>query len=425
MKTISVALGMVLLLAGQLHAVGLLTLDEALAVALKGHPLTVEATAGVSAAEARTGQSLAAYYPQVTIAADWSTGRSYLTPLERVKSTEVNTEALYLRQTIHDFGRTSGAVAAAREYRTAAAESLATTRQEIAYRVRSAYYLALAAEKQVAATRETVTSREAVFRQAQEFFGQGIRAKADVARAGANLAAARTALIRAENNRDLARVELAEAMGVPSLDGRPLAEPTPSSVPLPDLEASRQEALTARPELREAAALRGAATAALKTARSGHLPILSGTASVGYAARDFPPDGTVWTVGVNLTVPVFSGFSTVEREREASASLRAAEARQETLRLRVGKEVEGAWLGVREAAARIESTEKEVAAATESRDLATARYREGVGNIIEVTDAQSQALDAETARIQAGYDYRAALARLDRALGRDAARSEP
>jgi len=36
-----------------------------------------------------------------------------------------------------------------------------------------------------------------------------------------------------------------------------------------------------------------------------------------------------------------------------------------------------------------------------------------------VTDAQSQALNAETARIQAGYDYHAALARLDRAVGKE------
>ena len=51
--------------------------------------------------------------------------------------------------------------------------------------------------------------------------------------------------------------------------------------------------------------------------------------------------------------------------------------------------------------------------------LVIERYQEGVGNIIEVTDAQSQALDAETAHIQAIYDYHTALARLDRAVGKE------
>jgi outer membrane protein TolC len=65
------------------------------------------------------------------------------------------------------------------------------------------------------------------------------------------------------------------------------------------------------------------------------------------------------------------------------------------------------------------STEKEVAASAENQSLAMGRYHEGVGNIIEVTDAQTQALDAVTANIQAAYDYYTALARLDRATGKE------
>ncbi|WP_298270402.1 TolC family protein [Geobacter sp.] len=419
MKSPAITMGLFFLLCGRLYAAETLTPDEALATALKNHPQTIEARANVSVAEARTGMALANYYPQVTIAADWSKGRSFLTPLESIRETEVHTEALYLRQTIYDFGRTAGAVAAARGNRIAATEALAVTRQDVAFRVRGAYYLVLAAEKQVAATRETVAAREAVFRQAEEFFRQGIRAKVDVARAEANLYGARTALIRAENNRELARVELANAMGLPSLEGRPLVEPAVPPAPLPELDKSRREAFTARAELKRIAALESAATATLKSARSGYLPILSGTASVGYADRNFPPGGNVWGVGLNLTVPLFSGFSTVEQEREAAASLRGVEARKDNLKLQVVKEVESAWLGVKEAAARIESTTKEEEAAREHQALAMGRYKEGVGSIIEVTDAQSQALDAETAHIQAVYDYHTALARLDRAVGRE------
>ena len=64
------------------------------------------------------------------------------------------------------------------------------------------------------------------------------------------------------------------------------------------------------------------------------------------------------------------------------------------------------------------STDKEVAAASESQMLAEGRYQEGVGSIIEVTDAQSQTLDAQTANIQALFDYYIARARLDRAVGK-------
>lgn len=418
MKTTLVFLALLVLFAVHSYAVESLTLDEAVATAVKNHPQIVEAKENLLGAEARTGQAYANYYPQISFAADWSKGRTFLTAQESIKQTEVNTEAFYLKQTIYDFGRTSGAVDTARANREATDKVLTVTRQDLVLRVKSAFYLLLATEKQVVAVRENVKAREEIFKQAQEFFNQGIRAKVDVARAEANLFAARTSLIRAENNREIARVELANAMGMASLGERTLVDPSQILLPLPERNSSQQEAVRNRAELQQFAALKSAASGNLKSAKSSYLPILSGVASVGYADRDFPPNGNVWGVGLNLTVPLFSGFSSVEQVREATATINSIEARQNNLKLQIIKEVESAWLGGNEASARIVSTEKEVAAANESKSLAEGRYQEGVGSIIEVTDAQSQALDAKTANIQAMYDYHTALARLDRAVGK-------
>ena len=402
-----------------LYAAPSLTLDAALATAMKNHPEIIEARENLKGAEAGTGQALANYYPQVSIVADWSKARSFLTPLERIKKTEVSTGAVYLNQTIYDFGRTAGRVDAARSNSDAADKAITVTRQDLTLRVRSAFYLSLAAEKQVIATTETVKAREAVYQQAQEFFNQGIRAKVDVARAESNLFSARTALIRAENNREISRVELANAMGTESMGEHRLAEPSLVLLPLPERGQARLDALRNRAELQQLAAFKMAANANLKSAKGSYLPILSGTASIGYADRDFPPAGEVWGVGLNLSMPLFSGFSSVEQVREASADINAIEARHNNLKLQIIKEVETAWLGANEAAARMVSTRKEVAASNESRALAEGRYHEGVGSIIEVTDAQSQALEAQMAHIQAIYDYYTAVARLDRAVGKE------
>jgi len=395
-----------------------LTLEEALTTAQKNHPRIVEARENLAGAEARTGQAVANYYPQIGIAADWSRGRSFLTALESIRTVEVNTDVLYLKQTIYDFGRTTGAVAAARSNRDAVDKALSITRQDLTLRVKGAFYLLFAAEKQVAATRETVQAREDVHRQALEFFNQGVRAKVDVARAEANLFAARTSLIRAENNREIARVELANAMGLASLGEFSPVEPVPVPVALPDRDLAYRGALANRAELQQLTALESAAAANLKTAKGSYLPILSGTASVGYADRDFPPTGKVWAVGLNLTVPLFSGFSSLEQVREARANINSVTARQDNFKLQIAKEVQSAWLGVNEASARLASTEKEVAAAGENKALAEGRYHEGVGSIIEVTDAQSLALDAQTSHIQARYDYYNAQALLDRTMGK-------
>ncbi len=419
MKPFLLTLFTLLALTQPLYAAVTLTLDEALATALKSHPQLIEAKENLHAAAARTGQALANYYPQISIAADWVRGRTFFPAQESIKTTEVNSDGLYLKQTLYDFGRTAGVVEAARGNREAAVKTMEITRQELSLRVKSAYYLLLATEKQILATRETVRAREDVYRQAQEFFDQGIRAKVDVAKAEANFYSARTSLIRAENNRELARVELANAMGLSSLEDSSLVEPPSMAITLPERRQAQLESIRNRAELQQLTALKSTATANLKSANSSYLPILSGTASIGYSGRDVPPTGNVWSVGLNLSMPLFSGFSSVEQVREATANINALEARNSNLRLQITKEVESAWLGGNEAAARMVSTEKEVAAAKENQALAEGRYHEGIGSIIEVTDAQSQALDAQTAHIQARYDYYTALARLDRAIGKE------
>ncbi|OHB33188.1 MAG: RND transporter [Desulfuromonadaceae bacterium GWB2_53_15] len=400
------------------YAATSLTLDEALATALKNHPQIIEAKETLYAAGTKTGQALANYYPQISVAADWSRGQTFFAAQESIRLSQTNSAGLYLKQTIYDFGRTAGAADAARGNREAADKALTVTRQDLSLRVSSAFYLLLATEKQVIAVSETVRARDQVYQQAQEFFNQGIRSKVDLARAEANLFAAKTTQIRAENNREIARVELANAMGLAYLGERTLLEPLPPAQQLPERSQVQQDAFRNRSELQQLSALKMSAAANLKSARGSYLPVLTGTASAGYADRDFPPSGNVWGVGLNLSIPLFSGFSSVEQVREANANINIIEARQNSLKLQITKEADSAWLGANEAVARMVSTQKEVAAANESKALAEGRYQEGVGSIIEVTDAQSQALDAQTANIQARYDYYTALARLDRAIGK-------
>lgn len=407
-------------IAGPAMAAEPLTLAEALATAKKNHPQIEEAAANLTATDARLGQAMANYWPQINLAADWTKGDSFLTALGAIRETEVSSTAVVVRQNIYDFGRTAGAAAAARGVKAAAAEGLAASRQDVAFRLKTAWYLLFAAEQQVEASKKTVAAREALARQATEFFKHGTRSKVEVARAEATLFAGKSLLIRAENNRDLARLELANAMGVMSLDDRPLLETETPASPVPEsLAVLRDEALNGRSEMKRLAALRDAGSGSLKSAKSGYLPSLSGTASYGEAAQSMLPEGKVWALGVNLSLPVFSGFATQNQVREADALIQGVEAQQKNLRMQIGKEIDSAWLGIKESRARFEQNSKETAAAQESQRLAMERYREGLGTMVEAIDAQAQALNAETARIQAGYDEKIALARLDRALGKE------
>jgi len=420
MKKTLLALLLALLCAPPATATESLTLAEALATAKKNHPQIEEAAANLTASDARLGQAMANYWPQISLAADWTKGDTYLTTLGAIRETEISSTAVVVRQNIYDFGRTAGTTAAARGVKAAAAENLAASRQDVTFRLKTAWYLLFAAEQQVEASRKTMAARAALARQATEFFKHGTRSKVEAARAEATLFAGKSLLIRAENNRDLAKLELANAMGVMSLDDRPLLETETVSGPLPEnLATLRDEALNSRSEMKRLIALQDAASGSLRSAKSGYLPTLSGMASYGDAGQSMLPEGKVWALGVNLSLPVFSGFATQNQVREADALIQGVEAQQKSLRMQIGKEVESAWLAIKEARARFEENAKETAAAQESQRLSMERYKEGLGTMVEAIDAQAQAMNAETARIQAGYDEKIALARLDRAVGKE------
>ena len=74
---------------------------------------------------------------------------------------------------------------------------------------------------------------------------------------------------------------------------------------------------------------------------------------------------------------------------------------------------------VHEAQERIRSQEKNLEQAQEGLRLAQLRYANGLSRQIEVLDAQVALTTARANYLQAVFDYQAASARLDRAMGKE------
>jgi outer membrane protein TolC len=86
--------------------------------------------------------------------------------------------------------------------------------------------------------------------------------------------------------------------------------------------------------------------------------------------------------------------------------------------LDISREVEQAQINVSEANERIQAAKTAVESALENFRLAQGRFDAGVGTILELTDAQLALTQTQNAETQALADYRIALARLQRAVGR-------
>ena len=103
--------------------------------------------------------------------------------------------------------------------------------------------------------------------------------------------------------------------------------------------------------------------------------------------------------------------------RIARANQRGAAARRDALLVSLTAALESARAQILTSAANVESSDEAVAAASTALRLAEARYGQGLGSQIELSDAQSAVTSAEGGLIVARWRLAEAWVRLRRALG--------
>ncbi len=402
-----------------------LSLEQAVGLALKNNPTLEAARQEVAQAEGRVTQSTSRWWPQLSGAAGYT--RNYS---DRSRTSNYSGHYDYyegelsLTQKIYDFGQTGGKVEASRQELSAVQHDLSTRRDEVVLAVKTTYFEVLKNQHLVQVATKTLESQQRHVEQAKGFYATGLRPKIDVARAAVDLANARLALISAQYRRREARVALERIMG-----GRPWRNKYELASekglpPLPGkLEPLIVEAMGQRPETASLKAAIAASRGRLEAAQGGYWPSLDAGGSYGYGNTDFPLEND-WGAGVSLSWAIFSGFLTKGQVNEARAQILQRQARLKDLELGISEEVEQAWLVVRESQERIEVAQTALEAAKENFRLAQGRYENGVGDAIEFTDAQVARFQAASDLVRARYNYLQAYAALERALGRPMVNSQ-
>jgi outer membrane protein len=406
-----------------------LTLDEAVAIALDNHPSLKAARERIGAQQAVLGQQMSAYYPTINFANQYRTSETG-EAAGPTRAADTFLSEARINMTLYNFGKREGTVEAARETLYATAHNYRSAVDAVIVGAKQSYYGYLQARAIVTVREETVRNRELLVRQAQGFYQVGTRARIDVVRAESNLYNAQADLIAAQNGLQVAWATFKNALGLRELPERPLAEEAiVTTVPFVTLEQARESAFANRPELKSFQSQRRAQDQLIATARRGHLPDIIFDAAYGRrhdsderensTNRRFDtfPLQPAWSVGLSLTIPIFDGFRTTNRVEESLRNYHVIRAQEEQQRQQVALEVEQGYLRLVEVGERIKANEAAARAAKENLDLAQGRYQVGVGSIIEVTDAQTLYTDAQTTYVRALYDYRIADAQLRRAIG--------
>ncbi|HVN85289.1 MAG TPA: TolC family protein [Candidatus Binatia bacterium] len=419
-----------------LEAGARLTLQRAIAIALRYHPARLAAQSEAGAAQERVGQAQSALLPQVFGAAEYLRGTSngigdttYLGVLgqPRIPSQGrgVNSTATfdnYLMsvsafQYLFDFGRTRGVIDERRADADVARARLRFVDLDLVFHVTQHYYDLLAAKQTVKVFEQAVAQRQEHLHEAEVKAQAGLKPEIDTYTAKAALARAKLHLVDARNGVDDAKVALDNAMGLGSnapdyhqadvLTYEEIGEP---------LESFLQAALDQRPDLKMLVDEARAAGAHIAQFKSDYLPTVNATA--GYSARGQElPASNNFDVGVIVSWPLFNGFLTDHEVAEAKLHQDAIRQAIDDLRQRIFLQVKSGYLDWQASRERIRRAEQTVAAARAELDLAEKRYESGLGNIIELTDAQRRFTEDDAGYINALAAFSIAKAALDRDAG--------
>jgi outer membrane protein len=415
---------------------GVLTLDDALQMALDNNPTVLQARERIGAQKAVLGQQMGAYYPTVSVSNFYRTGTEVNTTssISLKGAFDTYSSQANANMTLYNFGKREGTVQAARETLDATAFNYTATVNNVVLGVKQAYYGYLQAKAIVKVNEDTVNERQLVVNQTQGFFDVGTRAKIDVVRAEANLYSAQADLITAQNAMQVAWVVLKNAVGVRDFPLRPLVEDTstPTIAPPFGLDQAREIAYSNRPELKSFDAQKRAQDQTIAVARRGHLPdiifdsnyrranVSNNTAT--FLGKSFKLDAFPlkpgWQVQVSLAIPIFDGFRTTNRVEESVRTYYVIKDQAEQQRQQVALDVEQSYLNLLGISERLKANRAAADASKENLDLATGRYQVGVGSIIELTDAQNLYTTSETTYVRTVYDYKIAEAFFQRAMGR-------
>ena len=406
------------------------TLAQCIEIALANRPNLESAAAVVEGGHARVRQAFSGYLPQLSgfyssdrrkssfASRTQSAGDGSIGVLSRSTISNFHSGALTLSQTLFDFGQNLAAIQASRAREASLRADADTQRKQVVYEVKQSYFDLLAARRLLAVAEETVKSNRQQLEQARGRNEVGFAPRIDVTRSEVLLARAELDLLAARNNATVAEETLRNALGLDApLDFEIVDELERKTVVLDEARAL-DAAYQSRSELQSLLARQRATEEDVAQHQREHLPTVSADASYGWSNSEFPLADN-WVFGASVNVPIFSGGLTAARVAESRANLRALRADERTLRQQIGLEVRRALLDVARFSESIDVSARAAGQAQENLELAQGRYETGVGNVIELTDAQVQRASAEAERVGALYDHQIAVAALEQAIGQE------
>lgn len=302
----------------------------------------------------------------------------------------------------------------------AALEDLNAAKENVSIQVASSYLqvlfndeLARVAHEQVDLSREMLVQREAYFR-------NGKASESELYEAKSRVAQDELSAVQADNDYQLALLDLSQLLELPSPDGFAIVSPQTDAVenlgtPLPPAEIYA-DALLIKPVIKAAQYRLEGAQKSIRIAQSVYYPQLSlgaglstnyykmsGMDNAGFGSQ--LRDNFSQYVGLTLSIPIFNRLATRNRVRSARIQQTTLGWQLEDSKKTLYKEIQQAYYNTLSAQTQYTSSRTAAEAAKASFDLMKERYMNGKANATEFNESRTAWMRAVSDQLQAKYNY--------------------
>jgi len=315
-------------------------------------------------------------------------------------------------------------IAQSRKLLETARADLDAAEQDLIVRVAQAYFDVLSAQDTLATTRASKAAITEQLASAKRNFEVGTATITDTREAQARFDLATAQEIFAENDLRTKRIALDQLVGRTSVTPRPLAAPVVLPPVLPaDPEAWVTVADAQHPQIRRARVALDVALLESAKARAEESYTVAATGSVGTARASgsslssLPGFTTQATIGVQLSMPLYTGGRTQNRIKETIVLEDKSRQDLEAARRATVQVTRSVYLKAQSGQAQVKALEAAEVSSKLALESTQLGYRVGVRVNLDVLNAQTQLFQTQRDLARARYDYLVDGLRLRQASG--------
>lgn len=316
----------------------------------------------------------------------------------------------------------------------------AKVKNDLILQVITAYLQILYNKDFLVTANQQLAVAESQLKQQQQLLDVGNKTLADLSQAKSQVATAQLSVTNAANALTISYLTLAQLMDIPSASKYEIQAPLLASFNNPSTQYNPDqvydEALKIFPDVKLAAIRTEAAKRAIEVAKGSYYPSLSFGGSLGtnysssryrmiatgmverYPFIDQFTDNFNQAVGINLQIPIFTGYAARSGVRRARISYLQNQTQEQLTKNNLNKVIYQAVADLKAAESRFQSTTDTYLAQKDAYYVIEQRYEVGLVNSLDYSTAQTNLNKAEIDMIQAKYDLLFRAKVIDYYLGR-------